>query len=342
MATTQTAAAGGRPFRLRVRWDGGQARLDEKEIGAQTPLHELLAHLATITGIPAQEQALRSGYPPTLLNLSNPSQPLEALGLRPGDTLTVASTTPAPVQTDSHPPAPDSTPAPSRSTVPADAVGGDPNGECILRRVVPADNSCLFRSIAYLVSPEAAGQPAAQVSNAIVQPLRQTVASRIRAEPERWTEATLGRSPDDYCKWITSLDAWGGGIEIALLAEALNVQIGAVDIQTGRVDMYAQDRPNDSAILLLYDGIHYDPLVLSPIGATAPEDFCLRRIDIADVDRVARLAQQLSAALRERHQFTDVGSFTLRCLVCRTKLRGQSEAQAHAKQTGHTNFGEVD
>lgn len=33
--------------------------------------------------------------------------------------------------------------------------------------------------------------------------------------------------------------------------------------------------------------------------------------------------------------------FSLRCLVCRKELTGQSEAQEHAVSTGHTNFGEI-
>lgn len=43
----------------------------------------------------------------------------------------------------------------------------------------------------------------------------------------------------------------------------------------------------------------------------------------------------------KKRQFTDVSNFMLRCLVCNTLLKGHSDAQNHAKSTGHINFGEV-
>ena len=43
----------------------------------------------------------------------------------------------------------------------------------------------------------------------------------------------------------------------------------------------------------------------------------------------------------QARQYTDVANFSLRCLVCGTALTGHTDAQAHAKKTGHVNFGEV-
>lgn len=39
-------------------------------------------------------------------------------------------------------------------------------------------------------------------------------------------------------------------------------------------------------------------------------------------------------------QFTDTGTFTLRCGTCQIGVKGAKEAQDHAKTTGHTNFQE--
>ena len=50
------------------------------------------------------------------------------------------------------------------------------------------------------------------------------------------------------------------------------------------------------------------------------------------------LALALAKQEQAKKKFVDVGSFTLRCLVCSTGLKGQAEAQEHAKQTGHQNF----
>lgn len=49
---------------------------------------------------------------------------------------------------------------------------------------------------------------------------------------------------------------------------------------------------------------------------------------------------ELAHKLRDNHYYTDTAGFALRCEVCKRALRGEKEAQDHAKQTGHTQFGE--
>lgn len=56
---------------------------------------------------------------------------------------------------------------------------------------------------------------------------------------------------------------------------------------------------------------------------------------------VFRQAEQLAVEAKSSRQFTDVSKFTLKCYNCDCLLIGQTEAQEHAKQTGHTSFGEV-
>lgn len=56
---------------------------------------------------------------------------------------------------------------------------------------------------------------------------------------------------------------------------------------------------------------------------------------------VYQQAEQLAREAKSSRQFTDVNKFTLKCIQCDVHLTGQVEAQSHAKQTGHTNFGEV-
>lgn len=52
-------------------------------------------------------------------------------------------------------------------------------------------------------------------------------------------------------------------------------------------------------------------------------------------------AKQLAEEAKSSRQFTDVNRFRLKCTVCDCFLTGQTEAQAHAKTTGHTSFGEI-
>lgn len=58
-------------------------------------------------------------------------------------------------------------------------------------------------------------------------------------------------------------------------------------------------------------------------------------------DSVYQQAEQLAQEAKSARQFTDVNKFTLKCIQCDVLLTGQTQAQQHAKSTGHTNFGEV-
>lgn len=44
--------------------------------------------------------------------------------------------------------------------------------------------------------------------------------------------------------------------------------------------------------------------------------------------------------VHEARQYTDMANFTLRCKDCHMGVKGEKEAVAHAKATGHANFGE--
>ena len=58
-------------------------------------------------------------------------------------------------------------------------------------------------------------------------------------------------------------------------------------------------------------------------------------------DRYALAATlELAQKLKAKHYYTDTAGFSLRCTSCQKALKGEKEAQEHAKQTGHTGFGE--
>ena len=44
---------------------------------------------------------------------------------------------------------------------------------------------------------------------------------------------------------------------------------------------------------------------------------------------------------KEKRQFVNTAEFQLQCISCGTPLKGQAEAQTHAKTTGHGNFREI-
>ena len=57
-------------------------------------------------------------------------------------------------------------------------------------------------------------------------------------------------------------------------------------------------------------------------------------------EAMVEAALTLSREAQAVRQFTDTGSFTLRCLVCQAGLVGQEDAVKHATETGHQNFSE--
>jgi ubiquitin thioesterase OTU1 len=80
---------------------------------------------------------------------------------------------------------------------------------------------------------------------------------KIREDPTRFDAATLGRSVDEYCAWISRTKrfvvkknsltrSWGGEIELAILSEYFQVGIGCVDVKTGHVYNYGTSQSHTS------------------------------------------------------------------------------------------------
>lgn len=200
----------------------------------------------------------------------------------------------------------------------------------LARRVVPADNSCLFTSIYYVVE-------GGVYDPACAPEMRNLIAQIVASDPESYSEAILGKTNQEYCDWIRRDDTWGGAIEVSILSKFYQCEICVVDTQTVRIDRFGEDAGYAKRVLLIYDGIHYDPLERRIPNSDIPPQTIFSSSD----DIVLAQALELADEARRKRQFTDVNRFTLRCMVCQKGLTGQVEAREHAKETGHTNFGEV-
>lgn len=200
----------------------------------------------------------------------------------------------------------------------------------LARRVVPADNSCLFTSVYYVVE-------GGVYDPACAPEMRSLIAQIVSGDPTAYSEAVLGKTNEEYCLWIKRNDTWGGAIELSILSKFYHCEICVVDTQTVRVDRFGEDAGYHNRVLLIYDGIHYDPLQMEMPGSDAPPQTIFSTSD----DIILAQALELADEARRKRQFTDVNRFSLRCMVCQTGLVGQKEARKHAKETGHTNFGEV-
>ena len=131
-------------------------------------------------------------------------------------------------------------------------------------------------------------------------------------------------------------DSWGGAIEIAILSQYYNMEIDVVDTQTGRMDMFGEDKNYSRRVLLIYNGVHYDPLIMEPL---IPGD-AIQTIFSTDDHGVSAQAMEIANEAKAARQYTDVSRFTLRCRVCEKAFVGQKEAQAHAQATRHVDFSE--
>lgn len=203
----------------------------------------------------------------------------------------------------------------------------------MILRIMPDDNSCLFRAFGTAVLPN--------MDN--MTELRSIVAQNIQQHPEKYSAVVLDQEPDEYCRWIQSQDAWGGAIELDILSRHFELEICSIDVQTCRVDRFNEGR--ETRCILVYSGIHYDTIALSPSEppfdhAYAPPDFDTKIFEAFD-DAILEKALELSKILQDRHYFTDTSKFSIRCNLCKKTFTGERGATEHAKKTGHYDFGET-
>ncbi|KAF8541951.1 hypothetical protein BDD12DRAFT_730565 [Trichophaea hybrida] len=204
-----------------------------------------------------------------------------------------------------------------------------PNGRgTIVLRVMEDDNSCLFRALSYVLTG----------SMMSVVELRQLVAETIQANSDKYNEVVLEQKVDAYCEWIKMESSWGGGIELGIFADFFDVEICTIDVATGSLVRFNEGK--DRRVIVVYSGIHYDALALSPLGASVHDSDRDEMVFDKNDQVVLVAAQELCTKLRQKHYFTDTKNFSVKCNNCQKLMKGQKEAVAHAAATGHTNFGE--
>lgn len=131
-------------------------------------------------------------------------------------------------------------------------------------------------------------------------------------------------------------------LELSLFSTHYNAEIASIDVETGRIDRFGEGK-YDTRAILLYSGIHYDAVSLSPIP-DAPPEFHTTLFPVGvgggDDGGVLKAAGDLATKLRAKKKFTNTATFDLKCEVCGIGLKGEKEARVHAGETGHTDFGE--
>lgn len=201
-------------------------------------------------------------------------------------------------------------------------------------RVMPDDNSCMFRAFGSAVLSD--------TLDAMTE-LRSAVAQGIQSQPDLYNAAVLQKSPDDYCRWIQREDSWGGDIELSILSQAFGIEVCSINVQDNRVDKFNEGQPK--RIILVYSGIHYDTIALSPSDppytkAVFPPELDQKVFDTYD-EEVLIKARELCKVLQNRHYYTDTAGFSIKCNDCGWLGKGEKGAQEHAEKTGHYNFAEA-
>ncbi|KAK9512244.1 hypothetical protein O3M35_000712 [Rhynocoris fuscipes] len=298
---------------LKVKTKSGQLIIDD--MTHTSTVHQLRQSLKCKISSPISNIVIMTGYPPKPILEKNFNCTLSDLGIKSGDTLLIQETkNPVVVEQNSV----------EHHTDQANLEGG-----ILMRQIVPADNSCLFTSIGFVLG--------GKIDLTCGTHMRQIIAEELANQAEDYSEAILGRPNAEYREWIKKPDSWGGAVELAILSKYYGIEIAVVDTANSVINRFGEDQNYDYRMFLLYDGIHYDPLYRESLQA----DGQIQTLFLRSNEKVLLEAEELAKEAKSSKQFTDVNRFTLRCLVCRKELVGQTQAQEHAVSTGHTNFGEI-
>lgn len=301
--------------------------------GAST-IHELRAKISELTGIDFNSLKILKGYPPKPIDSSN-DKTLACFSIKDGELLTIeesqstSSNSPSlyESQTKSTKEVTETKASKTDTTKSSSMDKG-----VLLRKVVPANNSCLFTSVFFVMEN-------GKFDLDCQKGMREIIAKTVKNDPVEFNEAILGKKNSEYCSWIRNSSSWGGSIEVMIFSKYYGVEICVVDIRTARIDRFGEDKNYPNRVFIIYDGIHFDPLYLQ-LGNGSDITKIKTKFTKTE-DFVMVQAMEMANEAKQARQYTDVHNFKLKCLVCQQPLAGQKAAQEHAEKTLHTNFGEI-
>jgi len=325
------------PIRIRLRAPNGQHTLSLDDNAA---VSDLLSAITNATNLPLFE--LKLNFPPqpldpSLYGMSTQLKDID-LKLNGSQIMVIAVATgdpserqPEEEQSQSAPLSLQRKQASALKDKDTPEVPVPDRGGTMVLRVMPDDNSCMFRALGSAVLTDTLDS---------MTELRSLVAQAIQRDPDMYNEAVLQRSPDEYCKWISYSDSWGGGIELSILSQEFDIEIASINVQDLRVDRFNEGKPR--RCILVYSGIHYDTIAFVPSGSpTYDPSNDIKLFDSKD-EVMLEAARQLCGELKKQHYYTDTQKFAIKCNTCGWEGAGERGATQHAEETGHTDFGEAD
>lgn len=341
-------------MRLRVRTSSGNdiINLDNDSVDVAGLLRAIKKSQKLNSSPQNDVDSIKQGFPPKLVDLTNHDLPLEKAGIKNGDLLLVNFCSSGNTTKDSGAKL-DSNSSFGASTITSTSTSKSSetsipsvflSPEHLILRNIPDDNSCMFNALAYCVYGPDSYKP-----NGTCPPpkLRKIIADALAADPLQYDELVLGRPVDKYIEWIQTKNAWGGAIELGILAKHFQIRINCIDIELGSIIRFQDESDGASkaeySIYLVYLGVHYDVIALNKVLTLQhrPDDVCKFAIDSPIEQKVETGVHELCKKLQTENYTTNTTTFRVRCLECYKILVGETGASRHANETGHYLFGEV-
>jgi ubiquitin thioesterase OTU1 len=194
-----------------------------------------------------------------------------------------------------------------------------------IRREVDADNSCLFNSIAYLLDKHNFNETSSLK-------FRQIIIDYLM--DNKFDSSLLDKPKEEYIEYIADPKNWGGAIEIYIFSDIYNIEIVSIDVKTNRTDIYGEHKKYPKRIFLLYNGIHYDPLVMNIDSSADP----LSDITIFNSDDIETFELMKCLLLEYKNQGDYSEFYSLQCKICKQKFKDENEALEHSINYQHWDF----
>lgn len=185
----------GTPLTLRIRTKNGMFKL--QKLTSNCTINDLKKAISDLTGIQYSLIKILKGYPPKFVeNHSNDT--LSSIYLKDGDLLTIEEGTSTnsilasqPIQLSKT----SSITSTNSINEPKEMQKLTPNSldGILLRKVVPANNSCLFTSVNYVIED-------GKLDLDCQKFMRELIAQTVKLD-ETFNEGVLGKKKNEYCDW---------------------------------------------------------------------------------------------------------------------------------------------
>lgn len=221
------------PLRLRCPTNSAPQQLS---LPLSATWEEAFRAISEASRVEESKMRILSGFPPKPVEPSSQSITLQEMKLRPNEMLTIQEGEPR-IQLINT----------GERYVPLSHERAH-----FRRRYVPADNSCLFHSCAYvLLNRSRTDGPS----------IRQRCIDYVLANPQRLKE--VGEDPIKYIAFLSNPNNWGGHIEISFLSEMFETEIIVLDLSSHSIIPCGSVQEYPTVAFIAYTGQHYDAVAMS-------------------------------------------------------------------------------